>query len=417
MLKPTKLVLVLLACSWLPPAVADEDWSRFRGEAGSGKSSALNPPTQWSESSQIAWRSALVGPGASSPVLFNDRVYLTCFVMPEDETQPISRVLVCIDPKDGYTLWESPLPASHPAGELEGFVKLHGFASSTPVVDESGIYVFYGSTGAAAFDFEGKHRWTTHLGEGLHTFGTANSPVIFEDLVIYNASVECGCLVALNKADGSEAWRVEGIERSWNTPLVYVGLDGNHELTLSVQGKVKAFHPRTGEALWEATAIDDYICPSVIVQDGIVYAIGGRARKTVAIQSGGRGDVTETHVLWSLDRGSNVSSPVFHEGYLYWANESQGIVYCADAQSGELKYEERLEPKPDRIYASPIVAAGMIYYVSRDSGTYIVAANPNYRLIAHNQIASDASIFNGSPITFGERILLRSDTYLYSIGQ
>lgn len=412
------LSLVLNGCLlFIGQAFADEGWSRFRGDSGNGASGALNPPTTWSESSQIAWRSALPGAGASSPVLFGEHLYITSFVMPEQAGDPVTRVLSCINSKDGRIIWESPLPASHPTGELAGFVNLHGFASSTPAVDDSGVYVFYGSTGAVAFTHDGEHRWTTHLGEGLHTFGTANSPVIYEDMVIFNASVESGSLVALNKSNGAEVWRVDGVERSWNTPLIYRGLDGNPELTLSVQGKVKAFDPASGQQLWEATAIDDYICPSVIVQEGIVFASGGRARKLVAIQSGGRGDVTESHVLWTLDRGSNVSSPVFHEGYLYWANESQGIVYCADAKTGELVYEERLEPKPDRIYASPIIAAGMIYYVSRDSGTYVVAADPTFRLIAHNLIASDGSIFNGSPITIGERILLRSDTYLYCIGQ
>ena len=369
------------------------------------------------------------GAGASSPVMFDGKMFLTCFTMPgqgTDSDSPESstgedgvmqRHVLCLDPRGGEILWSTPLPSTHDPGALEGFVALHGFASSTPVVDETGVYVFFGTTGAAAFNHDGSHRWTTHLGDKTHAFGTANSPVLHGDTVIINASVECGALVALNKTDGSEVWRAENINRSWNTPLLYRALDGNQELTLSVQGKVIAFDPATGEQVWEAGAIDDYICPSVIEHEGVIYAVGGRASKLIAIQSGGRGDVTESHVLWALDRGSNVSSPVFHEGHLYWANESQGIVYCADTKSGTLVYEERLDPKPDRIYASPLVAAGMVYYVSRDSGVYVVAASPSFRLIAHNKIATDESIFNASPITVGERLILRSDQYVYAIGE
>jgi outer membrane protein assembly factor BamB len=153
----------------------------------------------------------------------------------------------------------------------------------------------------------------------------------------------------------------------------------------------------------------------VLVQDDILFAIGGRKNTTIAIRAGGRGDVTESHKLWEQRKGSNVSSPVFHKGHLYWASEGRGVVYCADVNTGEVVYEERLEPKSGKIYASPVVADGKLYYVSREDGAFGLPAEPRYEVLAHNTIASDESIFNASPVISDGQILLRSDKYLYCI--
>ena len=147
-----------------------------------------------------------------------------------------------------------------------------------------------------------------------------------------------------------------------------------------------------------------------------MYAIGGRGRKGLAVKAGGRGDVTETHRLWQMDRGSNVSSPVLHEGHLYWAHEGQGILYCASAETGKVVYEQRLDPKPGRIYASPVAVDGKLYYASRERGVFVVAAKPAFELISHNKIESDKSIFNGSPVVSNGQLLLRSNEYLYCVG-
>ncbi len=165
------------------------------------------------------------------------------------------------------------------------------------------------------------------------------------------------------------------------------------------------------------SGIPDYVCPCVIAADGIVYAIGARSNSSLAVRAGGKGDVTQSHVVWKLSRGSNVSSPVYHEGHLYWASESRGVVYCVDAKEGKVVYEERLQPSPDRIYASALVAGGKIYYVSRTEGTYVLEAKPAFKLLARNAFTEDRSIFNATPAVCDGRLYLRSDRYLYCIGK
>ena len=155
----------------------------------------------------------------------------------------------------------------------------------------------------------------------------------------------------------------------------------------------------------------------IVTEGDVAYVIGARRATAIAVRAGGRGDVTATHKLWEINKGSNVSSPVVHGGHLYWAHDSRGSVYCVDAKTGKDVYEERLNPRPGRIYASPLAADGKLYYVSRDAGVFVVAAKPEFELLAHNKIETDASIFNGSPAVADGRLLLRSDRALYCIGK
>ncbi len=277
------------------------------------------------------------------------------------------------------------------------------------------VYVYLGDAGCIAYGHDGQQRWKFDCGSRNHMFGSGASPVLYNDLVIVNASPESGDLIAINKSSGKEAWRQSGIQKSWNTPAIYQNTDGSGELAISIKGEIRAFKPRDGTQLWSCESINDYICPSIVVHDGILFALGGRQNKTVAVRSGGSGDVTETHRRWELAKGSNVCSPVIHDGHIYWAKES-GIVYCANIDTGELVYGQRLKPNSGLVYASPLLSGGNLYYVSRQNGTYVVAAKPEFELVAHNVIEGDESVFNASPVPTSDGLLLRSDEYLYHIG-
>ncbi len=159
------------------------------------------------------------------------------------------------------------------------------------------------------------------------------------------------------------------------------------------------------------------MCPSAVAAGGVVYAIGGDPGAAVAVKAGGKGDVTASHLLWRVEKGSNVSSPVYHEGHLFWARDNGETVYCVDTKAGKLTYEAALTPPSALIYASPIVGGGNIYYVAWDGTTYVVAAKPRFELVAVNKLADDKSIFNASPVPSRGQILIRSDRFLYCIGK
>ncbi len=413
------LILILIS---IPVAQAD-DWTQFRGPGGRAQSDATAVPTNWDAQTNLTWKTELPGPGASCPTTYGDRIYLTCYTgYGADRKEPgdasnLKRNLLCIHRADGQILWNTAQEATNPQKDYQGFIALHGYTSGTPVIDDDGIYVFYGATGAAGYSHDGERLWLTNCGTGTHGFGTGSSPALYKNLVIVNASVESDSLIALDKKTGQEVWRQSGMDMSWCTPSLVQTADGDWELVVTIKGQILGFDPATGEKLWWCEGIPDYICPSALVQDDIVFAVGGRKNTTIAVRAGGRGDVTASHKLWEQRKGSNVSSPVYHNGHLYWANDTRGVVYCADATTGELVYEERLKPKSGKIYASPVMADGKLYYVSREDGAFVLPAEPRYEVLAHNSIETDDSIFNGSPVISDGQILLRSDKCLYCFGK
>jgi outer membrane protein assembly factor BamB len=190
-------------------------------------------------------------------------------------------------------------------------------------------------------------------------------------------------------------------------------------VVIAKNGRVLGFDPETGAALWNAkTRIPWYMCPTPVADNGIVYAIGGRTPNgTLAIRAGGRGDVTASHVIWKLGKGSNVPSPILHDGHLYFAHENLGIIYCVNAKTGEVVYEERLEPNPGQIYASPVLADGKIYFISRGGKAVVIAAKPKFERLADNTLEGGRGVFNSTPAVAGSRLLLRSNKSLYSLGE
>lgn len=410
---------VLFLCG-LSTASAQE-FSQFRGPNNSGISTARGLVEKWDAATNINWTTPLPGSGAASPITFNGKIYATYYDgygLPQAAGQENSLVrhLTCLS-ADGKVEWDTKIPSQAGPGKYRGFVALHGYASSTPVADESGVYVYCGTSGVVRISHAGELKWQSTCGTKTHGFGTGASPTLYKDLVIVNASVESSALIAFNKETGQEVWRANKISMAWNTPVL-VTVEDSTELVINTRGALLGIDPATGEQLWTCKAIPDYICPSVVANAGIVYAIGGRKNTTLAVKAGGRGDVSETHKLWKLDRGSNVSSAVYQNGHLYWSSEGRGVVYCANAKTGEIVYEERLSPRPGRIYASPLLADGRIYYVSRDKGTFVVAASPEFTLLSHNVIDKDQqNIFNASPIVHNGHLILRSDKALYSIGK
>lgn len=395
-----------------------DDWSQFRGPGGQGISKAENLPVTWSETENIAWKTALPGYGASSPIALNGRLYLTCysgFGIERDQSMADLRLhVVCIDGAHGTILWDRQIEPTLPESAR---VREHGYAAATPATDGKHLYVFFGRSGVFQFDLDGRPIWRTSVGTNVHGWGSGASPVLYENLVLVNAAVESESLVALDKESGKERWRVGGIRDSWNTPLIVTTESGRRELLLAIKGKVLAFTPDRGQALWSCdTGITWYITPSMVAADGVAYCLGGRSGiAALAVRTGGSGDVTATHLLWTSTSGSNVSSPILHDGHLYWMHEQRGIAFCAKASSGELAYEQRLEGAR-QVYASALLAEGRLYYLARNGETFVLAARPEFEQLAHNKLA-DRSTFNASPIVCDGKLILRSDENLYAIGK
>ncbi len=420
------IAAVLLLClsypGWALGQAKQEgrDWSQFRGPGGLGKSDEKGLPLNWSLTENIAWKAELPGPGASSPIVLGDRIYLTCYTgyfvpgQAGGRLDQLKRHLIALRRNDGGILWDRAIAAKLPE---ESEIRDHGFAANTPAADGDHVYAFLGKSGVFAFDHSGEQQWQTDVGSKTSGWGTSASPVLYKDLVFINASVESESLITIDRRTGVEKWRATGIREAWNTPTVITASSGRQELIVTTQGSVLAFDPESGKSLWScSTDIGWYMVPSVVADNGNVYCLGGRSgTAALAVRAGGSGDVTETHRLWTSVKGSNVSSPVYLDGHLYWMHEQLGIAYCAKADSGEIVYEKRLD-RAGQVYSSALLADGRIYYLTREGRMFVLAARPEFELLATNEL-NDNSTFNGSPAVSGNQLLVRSDRYLYCIGE
>ena len=326
------ILSLLCLCSSCFLVAQDADWSRFRGPQGSGVSETASIPLEWSENKNILWQVGLPGEGASSPIVWKDHIYLTAFTRSGNSTgaDALKRHVLCLDRHNGNELWRHTIPAELP--EQENIRENNGYATNTPVVDKDRIYVFLGKSGVLALNHQGKKLLHTQVGSKIHGWGSATSPILYNGQVIINASVESESLVALDAATGKENWRTPGIKESWNTPIIAKLKDGSSEIILAMFRKVLGVDPASGKILWECdTKINWYMCPGMLFHDDVVYAIGGRSGGGLAVRAGGRGDVTDSHLLWRLDKGTNVPTPIFHNGHLYFIHENLAIAYCIDA--------------------------------------------------------------------------------------
>lgn len=403
--------------------VSQADWTRFRGPNGSGIAPDAHPPLQWSDSQNLCWKTQLPGAGTSSPIVVGERVLVTCYSY--DAKQALQRDLVCLNRADGKISWRSSLPAVQPEDRPGGMLMEHGYASHTPASDGERVYVFYGRSGAAAYDLQGKLLWQKSLGTGGNSkeWGSASSPVIYKNYVIITASEESGAIVALEKGTGKEAWRATGDALSYcfGTPIL-VESEGRTDLIFAANGELWGMNPDTGKLRWFAqTGLSGNIAPSVVAGEGMVFAFGGFPQLgAVAVRTGGRGDVTQTHVAWSSRSSTYIPTPVYSAGRLYFVSDG-GFATCLDAKTGGLVYKERLpgasatgRGKP--FYASPVLADGALVAVSRRNGTFVLAAQPEFKLLGQNRFSGDDTDFNATPALDGRQLFLRSNQYLYCVG-
>lgn len=417
------IVLLSLACA--TPWARAGDWPQFRGPNGSSVSTQAGLPDAWSDSENVAWKTPLPGSGSSSPVVSGDRVFVTCYSgygvdrSSVGDQEDLKRHLVCVNLADGKILWDKAVPAVLPEDPYSGQLRQHGYASSTPATDGDRVFVFFGKTGVLAFDRDGKQLWQTSVGTGsaIMGWGSAASIVLYKNLVIVNANAESQAIVALDKQTGSEVWRTEakGYTGSWSTPTLVDVPGGKQELVLFVPEEAWGLDPEDGGLYWYATGVRGTPTSTPVARDGVVYiAAGGpRGAGATAIRAGGSGDVTDTHVLWKQSVGPYVPSPVVLQDHIYWVDD-RGIAYCIKAADGQQVYRERL-PDGGEAYASVVAADGKLYAVTRRNGTFVLAAGPEFKVLAHNRLESDSTDFNATPAVAGDALLLRSNQALYCI--
>jgi hypothetical protein len=292
-----------------------------------------------------------------------------------------------------------------------------GHAASTPATDGRRVVAFFGNAGAGCYDLAGRLLWQRQLGTFDTELGLASSPVIHRDRVILVCDHDGdrftsfdSFLICLDVKTGDVVWKSDrpGLLRSWSTPVL-VPAGEWPELVVNAQDELRGYDPETGEVLWRVTGMSSWVAPSPVFGRGIVLACSSKDGPTLAVRLGGRGDVTDTHVIWKSPRGAPyVSSPLLDGDFLYVATE-QGILTCRDARTGAGKYQQRLEGK---FYSSPVSGDGRVYLTNDAGMTFVVATGPQFELLARNSLDEYTL---ASPAFSGGELFIRTERHLYCV--
>ncbi len=407
-------------------SASGENWPGWRGPRGDGTSRETSVPTDWDGPTGrgVRWKTRVPGKGHASPIVWNDRLFVVSCL---EDTQ--ERILVCYDSGSGKKRWQrtvltAPLETKHAR---------NSFASSTPLTDGERVYVTFLETGdktitarnvsrprpvkvgrmvVAAYDFDGNRLWLVRPGEFVSVHGYCTCPVLDGDRLILNGDHDGDSyLVALDRRTGQTLWKTPRRHktRSYSTPLLR-DIGSRRELVLTGSRCVAGFDPSSGKRLWSIEGPTQQFVSSMVFDGTNYYLTGGfPTHHVMAVRPGGRGDVTESHVVWHVtDAKCYVPSPVVVDGYLV-VPDDRGTVNCYQAATGKRLWKERL----GRQYSASLVSVGKLVYLLDEQGTTkIIRPGNELELVATNRLGEPC---RASPAVSQGRIYLRAIEHLYCI--
>ncbi len=399
------LAVVLMVAG---PVAHAQEWPAFRGPDGQGHSSERGLPADWSESKNVVWKAPVPGMGWSSPVVAGGRVWLTTAV---DEGDIVLRVLA-FDVEQGREVVNVELFRLKNAREIN---PKNSFASPTPVLEADRVYVHFGADGTAALTTSGEVVWKTRLSyQSQH--GAGGSPIVYGDLLIVSCDGhDAAYVVALDKRTGKARWKTnrrQPADQAYTTPLVI--RVGDRDQVVSVGAyRAAAYDPMTGREIWRVSYGDGFSnVPRPVYGHGLVYiATGFQEPSLMAVRVDGTGDVTKTHVAWTLRRGAPLTpSPLLVGEELYVVTDG-GIASCLDAMTGAIHWQMRLG---DTFSASPVFVDGRIYFLGENGGAMAIAPGKQFRRLGNSRL--DGALLASMAVSGGS-FFIRTDSHLYRIAE
>lgn len=385
---------------------AETNWPRWRGPQQDGHTSDTAVPAKWS-ADNIVWKKDLPGVGQSSPIIWDDKIFLTAALDGGKE-----RIVFCVSKKTGELLWQQ----SAWKGTPERIHAMNSWASSSCVTDGEVVIAFFGVGGIHAYSVDGKHLWSKDLGRFEGPWGTSACPVLVGDTVVQNCDADVDAyLIALDKRTGSEVWKTKRRDhRGWSTPVI-VKVAGRDELVLNGHEGVQGYDPKSGRELWFCKSFIGRGEPTVTPAGDILCVVNGQPGDFYSVRPGGSGDVTATHMPWHTPRksGRDCSSPIVI-GKFILVSSLDGIATCYDAADGHVYWKERIAGK---FSASPIAANGLAYYLNENGKTFVIEPGPELKVVAENDLpAGKSEIFRASISPSASQLFIRSTSVLYCIG-
>lgn len=410
------LCLLVLAC---PATAADAgkgkaavaEWPEFRGPDGQGHAAGQDLPLTWSETENIVWKTPIAGLAWSSPVIQGQQIWLTAAT---DEGHSLRAV--CLDRAAGKILHDVEVFHPEDPGKMH---KKNSHASPTPILEGDRVYVHYGTNGTACLTSAGKIVWKNDELKYTMVHGCGGSPVLVDDLLVFSCDGgDVQFVVALDKRTGKVRWKTDRdglVTRkhfAFSTPLA-LRVGATDEVISPGADEVVSYETKTGKPLWRVRYEGGYsVVPRPVFGKGLVFVSSGYDTPVLlAIRPDGTGDITDTHVAWSLKKGApHNPSPLVVGDELYIVSD-RGVATCLDAFSGEVQWQERLG---GNFSASPLSARGRIYFLDEDGITTVIAPGREYKELAKNQLDGRTL---ASLAVAGRAIYMRTDTHLYRIEQ
>jgi outer membrane protein assembly factor BamB len=391
-------------------AAGGQEWTRFRGPDGTGIGKGESIPVSFTEADYL-WQVKLPGPGHSSPVLWGDRVFVTCT---HDARQ--EREVICLDANSGKTLWSTKMPFTPYRHNRQ-----NSFAASTPAVDAERVYVNWISGGmfvALALDHAGKTLWRREMGEFQARHGAGASPIALGGLMIVgNDNRATSFLAGLDGKTGKTVWQIKRASKmtSYITPAVYHPKEGTPEVVfVSEANGMTGVDPMSGQKKWESDKL--FTLKSVaspVVAGSVIFATagaGGAGRESAAVRPGDAQTGRDPTVAWRLDRTlPYVPTPIAIGDHLYILSDA-GVMTCVTAATGKQVWQERLRGS---FYASPISVNGRIYLVTRSGEVIVLKAGPEYRVLGKSTLPEYT---DATPAIAKGRMYIRTLNHLICIG-
>lgn len=415
-------------------------WASWRGPLGTGSASQSNPPTYWAEETadapakNIAWKVPVPGLGISSPIVWQDQIYLTTAIETDragtsvDAGQPQNPLaeprrnvvfefaLMALSRSDGSVLWQRTLAEVVPH---EGGHITNSHASGSPVTDGHHVYVNFGSRGVYCVTLNGELVWSKQLGimQTRRDYGEGSSPALHGNYLIVNFDHEGDSfLVVLDKHSGKELWRRPREEvTSWSTPVVAV-VDRQPQVVINATTASRGYDLGSGKVIWSLPGMTVNCIPIPVITDGVAYLMSGyRGQMLQAVQlSGAKGDLTgSANLKWDHRKNTSyVPSAALCDGLLYFVRGNTAVLSCLDAKTGEVHYEGQRLPGLRKIYSSPVCAAGHLYITSRDGVTAVLGQGKSFQSPTVSRLNDD---IDASPAIVGDEIYMRGREHLYCL--
>ncbi len=462
------LLSLVLPLSAATPA--ESEWPQWRGPLANGVAPKATPPLAWSETQNVKWKVQIPGSGTGTPLIWGQKIFIQTAVptgkkvepppVPTPKSAAVIRPqifgqlpppppaggtppprgprggrpgggggraeapsefyrfnLLALDRATGKVQWEKTLNEVVPH---EGHHRDHGYASHSPITDGQHIWSWFGSRGLHCLDMKGAVLWSKDFGK-MKTragFGEGNSPALQGNTLVVNWDHEgTDFIAAFDKSTGRELWRQPREEdTTWTTPLI-VNYKDQYQVIVAATRRVRSYDLSTGKQLWECGGMTANVIPTPVSDFELVYAISGfRGASLLALKLDGTGDLTDTaSVVWKHTKATPyVPSPILYGERLYFLSGNNAILSALNAKTGQpLITEERLEGVSG-VYASPVGAAGRVYFVGRNGTTVVIKDSDTLEILATNTLDEK---FDASPALAGKDLLLRGQRFLYCLAQ